>query len=60
MLERTKLNLSQMNDILLGIEYGYKQCEKGHNLQAALASAFELFEVVKPAASREENQENVV
>lgn len=46
--ERVKISQSQMNVMLLAVEHGYKQCEKGHNLQAAMASVFELYEVAKP------------
>lgn len=46
--ERIKISQSQMNVMLLAVEHGYKQCEKGHNLQAAMASVFELYEVAKP------------
>jgi hypothetical protein len=49
MFDRIKLTQSQMNVMLLAVEHGYRQCEKGHNLQAALASVFELYEVMKPA-----------
>lgn len=46
----TKINLSQMNILLVGIEFGYKQCEKGANLLATFESAYEHFEVVEPQA----------
>lgn len=47
-MEKIALTQSQMNVMLLAVEHGYKQCEKGHNLQAALASVFDLYEVKKP------------
>jgi hypothetical protein len=47
-MEKIKLTQSQMNVMLVAVEHGYKQCEKGNNIQAALASVFDLYEVVRP------------
>lgn len=47
-MERLKISQQQMNLILMAVEHGVRQCEKGRNLQAALASVFELYEVVPP------------
>lgn len=47
-MEKIALTQDKMNVMLLAVEHGYKQCEKGHNLQAALASVFEIYEVKKP------------
>lgn len=47
-MEKIKLTQAQMNIMLVAVEHGYKQCEKGMNLQAAMASVFDLYEVTKP------------
>lgn len=49
-MERAKVTQSQMNLILMAVEYGVRQCEKGKNLQAALEGVFELYEVAAPEA----------
>lgn len=46
-LEKIKLTQGQMNVMLLAVEHGYKQHEKGASLEAALASVFELYDVQK-------------
>lgn len=48
MAEKIKLTNAQMNVMLVAVEHGYKQCEKGANLEAALASVYDLYEVGKP------------
>lgn len=40
-LNRLAQSISQ--SVLLGIEYGYKQAEKGHNLQHAISEASSLW-----------------
>jgi len=45
-MERIKISHQQMNVILMAVEHGFRQAEKGKNLQEALASVFKLFEVV--------------
>lgn len=49
-ITKIKLSHDQMNILLVGVEFGYKQCEKGANLQATFGIAYEHFEVVKPQA----------
>lgn len=48
MTEKIRLTNAQMNVMLVAVEHGFKQCEKGVNLQAALASVYDLYEVGKP------------
>lgn len=48
-MRKIALTQSQMNVMLVAVEHGFKQCEKGNNLQAALASVFDLYEVKTPA-----------
>lgn len=50
-MEKTKVTLGMMNLALVAIEHGYKQCERGNNLEAALLSAYDLFEIEKPQPS---------
>lgn len=45
MMEKIALTSDQMNVMLVAVEHGFKQCEKGNNLQAALASVYDLYEV---------------
>lgn len=40
-----KVTQQQMNIILTAVEYGVRQAEKGNNLQAALESVCDLYEV---------------
>jgi len=47
-MEKIALTQSQMNLMLVAVEHGFKQCEKGFNLEAALMSVFDLYEVKKP------------
>ena len=42
---RFQITQGQMNLILMAVDHGYRMCERGHNLQAALASVFDLYEV---------------
>jgi hypothetical protein len=49
-MERISLTQSQMNVMLVAVEHGYKQREKGASLEAALASVFDLYEVRRPTA----------
>lgn len=39
---------SQMNLILMAVEHGFREHERGKNLQGALASVFELYCVEPP------------
>lgn len=41
------ISQQQMNLILMAVEHGYRQCEKGNNLEAALVSVFSLYVVKK-------------
>src|SRR5690348_121297 len=43
-MEKIALTQSQMNLMLVAVEHGFKQCEKGLNLEAALVSVFDLYE----------------
>jgi hypothetical protein len=43
MIDRTRITEGEMRVILFAVEHGYRQCEKGHNLQAALASVHAMF-----------------
>lgn len=47
-----KITQAEMNAMLIGVEHGIRQHEKGQNLQAALTSVYEQFEVEKPRQSR--------
>lgn len=47
-MKKIMLNNAQMNLMLVAVEHGYKQCEKGVNLKAALASVYDMYEVAKP------------
>ena len=47
-MRKMKISHQQMNLILMAVEHGVRQCEKGNNLQAALASVFDLYEVEHP------------
>lgn len=49
---KVKVPLTQMNLILVAVEYGFKQCERGKNLDAAFLSVYDLFEVEKPLAKK--------
>jgi hypothetical protein len=40
-----KVTQAEMNSILVGVEHGFKEAEKGKNLQAAMASVFDHFEL---------------
>lgn len=43
--EKIKLTNSQMNLMLVAVEHGFQQCEKGNNLEAAFMSVYDLYEV---------------
>lgn len=51
-MEKIKLTQSQMNIMLLAVEHGFKQHEKGNNLEAALMSIYDLYEVEKPKSDK--------
>lgn len=53
MPDRTIITEGQMRLILFAVEHGYVQCEKGNNLQAALATVHEMYRVQKPIMPRE-------
>lgn len=44
-MEKIAITQGQMNLVLMAVEHGFRQCEKGNNLEAARASVFELYEV---------------
>jgi len=46
-MARLKVTQDQMNGMLMSVEYGFRQCEKGKNLEATLASVFDIYEVKK-------------
>lgn len=43
MPDRVRVTEGQMRLMLFAVEHGYRQCEKGHNLQAALASVHAMY-----------------
>jgi hypothetical protein len=43
-LPKVKVSASKMADMLVAAEFGYKQCEKGANLSAALGALMAMFE----------------
>ncbi len=47
-MEKIKVTLSQMNLLLAAVEHGFRENERGKNLQGALASVFDMYEVTKP------------
>lgn len=51
-MEKIQVTQQQMNLILMAVEYGYKQAEKGNNLEAAWRSIFDLYEVKKPELTK--------
>lgn len=56
-MPKISVSQSQMNLILLGVEYGVRSAEKGNNLQAAMAGVFDNFLVEKPAAAAPANSQ---
>lgn len=44
-MSKIRLTNAQMNVMLVAVEHGYKQCEKGANLQTALGSVHDMYEV---------------
>ncbi len=46
-MEKIKISLGQMNLMLMAVEHGFKQHEKGKNLDAAWASLYDMYEVAK-------------
>jgi hypothetical protein len=44
---KMKISHQQMNLILMAVEHGFREGERGKNLQGALASVFELYEVAE-------------
>jgi hypothetical protein len=47
MPDRVRVSEGQMRLILFAVEHGYRQCEKGQSLQAALASVHAMYRAVK-------------
>jgi len=45
-LERIALTQGQMNLVLMAVEHGFREHERGKNLQGALESVFKLYKVV--------------
>ena len=45
MTDKTRITEGEMRVILFAVEHGYRQCENGRNLQAALASVHAMFVV---------------
>jgi hypothetical protein len=52
MTDRTRITEGEMRVILFAVEHGYRQCEKGSNRQAALASVHAMFCVGERAEAR--------
>lgn len=46
-MERIKITQGQMNLMLAAVEHGFREHERGKNLQAAIASIFDMYEVTK-------------
>jgi hypothetical protein len=44
-MEKIRITMSQMNTMLVAVEHGYKQREKGNSIEQALASVYDLYEV---------------
>ena len=47
-LGKLAVSQGQMNLILMAVEHGFREGERGKNLEGALASVFELYEVAPP------------
>lgn len=47
---KIKITQGQMNTILTAVEHGFREAERGKNLQAALAGVHEIYEVEKEGA----------
>lgn len=45
MPDRVRISEGQMRLILIAVEHGFRQYEKGQNLQAALASVHDMYRV---------------
>lgn len=56
MPDRVRISEGQMRLILFAVEHGYRQCEKGSNLEAAIASVHSMYRVAEQAP-HEGNQE---
>lgn len=46
MAEPIQITQQQMNLILMAVEHGFREYERGKNLQGALASVFALYRVI--------------
>lgn len=44
-MEKIKITHAQMNLILMAVEHGFRQHERGNNLQGALAIILDLYEI---------------
>lgn len=53
MPDRVRISEGQMRLILFAVEHGYRQCEKGQNLQAALASVHAMYRVEESQGRRQ-------
>jgi hypothetical protein len=51
-MKKIRVTLGQMNMLLVAVEHGFREHERGKNLQGALASVYDLYEVAKPEADR--------
>jgi len=47
-LEPIALTRGQMNLVLMAVEHGFRECERGKNLQGALEGVFRLYKVTTP------------
>ncbi len=50
-MEKIAISQAQMNTFLIAVEHGFREHERGKNLEGALASVFDLYEVKKPEAA---------
>lgn len=50
-LEPISISHEQMNLILMAVEHGFREHERGSNLQGALASVFKLYRIAPPPAA---------
>ncbi len=50
-MKRLQITQQQMNLILMAVEHGFREHERGKNLEGALAGVFELYEVAPPTVA---------
>lgn len=48
MPEKIIVTQREMNLILMALEHGFRECERGKNLEAALVGVFDLYRVAPP------------